>query len=276
MVLDPQKNKVTVGVLGCGWLGLALAKKLLDYGYVVRGSRRSQQGVNLLNNNGVEGYELLLDDTEVCGQIHFFNALDVLCICLPPGVRKNPNSDFVKKIVTLLPHLNKAQIKHILFTSSISVYGTLTGVVDENSQPVPQSRSAKQIWAVEKLLSKNFPKTLTVARLGGLIGDKRHPIYKLIKKINNPQGNTPINLIHRKDAVNALIHFIQKPFQKPVFNLVSPYHPSKQFYYCQIAKQWGVNIPQFTISQEKGKLISSQLLTEQYDFQFEVEKLLIE
>ena len=271
-----QYNDLTVGVLGCGWLGMPLAKKLLDLGYSVRGSRRSEQGVAFLEENGIQGYKLNVGNSEMRDQYHFFDHLDVLCICLPPGLRKNPNSNFLQKMEILIPYLSNAKIKHILYTSSISVYGDLTGIINETSPTEPTTQSGKQILATEKLLLKHFHKTLTIVRLGGLIGEDRHPLHILSKKESIPQGNSPINLIHQIDAVNALVQCIQKPFHKSIFNLVSPYHPSKEKYYTTLAKQWNIRLPRFLSSGDGAKQVSSQLLTDQYDFKFEVEKLLID
>lgn len=271
-----QNEKPSIGLLGCGWLGIALAQKLQKLGFDVRGSRTTTIGIAELQNKNIPAHQLLLSESGITGDLRFFDGIDVLVLCLPPGLRKNPSASFVCKIEALIPELQQYPIHHLVYMSSIGVYGSVTGKVDESVPPKPSTQSGKQILAVERLLLKHFPKQTTIGRLGGLIGDERHPLHALLQKDCFPNGNHPINLIHQDDAVNAFVKLIQRPFENSIVNLVSPYHPSKKEYYTAIAKQWHCNTPNFSLSQRSGKYICSQLLTAHYGFDFEVEKLLIE
>ena len=42
-----------VSILGCGWLGLPLAKALIGEGYTVKGSTTTPAKLNLLKEEGV-------------------------------------------------------------------------------------------------------------------------------------------------------------------------------------------------------------------------------
>ncbi|GIR81555.1 MAG: hypothetical protein CM15mP83_2810 [Flavobacteriaceae bacterium] len=48
-----------------------------------------------------------------------------------------------------------------------------------------------------------------IVRLGGLIGDDRHPVKQLAKLpiVHNPEA--PINLIHKTDAIGLLRYFLK-------------------------------------------------------------------
>ena len=50
----------TVAVLGCGWLGLPLAKALLAAGYQVAGTTTSPEQVPVLTAAGIEAHLLRL------------------------------------------------------------------------------------------------------------------------------------------------------------------------------------------------------------------------
>lgn len=45
----------TIGILGCGWLGVPLGKYLQQLDYTVKGSRTSESGVVELQKKGNRG-----------------------------------------------------------------------------------------------------------------------------------------------------------------------------------------------------------------------------
>ena len=130
-------GKTQLGILGCGWLGTALALELLRSEIPVKGSRTQIKGMTALNHLGIEGCVLSLGKTGIEGDLGFFEGLETLVIAIPPGLRKNPETNFVAKIDSLIVYLHKTTIKKIIFISSTSVYGSATGTIDELSTPVP-------------------------------------------------------------------------------------------------------------------------------------------
>ena len=43
-----------IALLGCGWLGMPLAKKLIRHGALVKGSVTSESGLEVLKQEGIE------------------------------------------------------------------------------------------------------------------------------------------------------------------------------------------------------------------------------
>jgi nucleoside-diphosphate-sugar epimerase len=269
-------RKARLGILGCGWLGTALALELLRSGIPVKGSRTQAERVTDLNQLGIEGRILSLSETGIEGDLSFFEGLQTLVIAIPPGLRKNPKANFIAKIDSLIAHLHKTAIEKIIFTSSTSVYGSATGIVDELSTPQPITTGGRQLLEVERRLLSSFPQETIIIRLGGLIGSDRHPIYQLQQRSQIDQASNPINLIHQTDAVAALISTIKHPKKKDCYNLVTPFHPTKVGYYTLLAEQWGMTLPNCVLSEVAPKKISSQSYTTDYLFSFVVDKLLIE
>ena len=73
-----------VGVMGCGWLGLPLALKLLEDGYSLKGTTTSESKLKLLEAEGIRGYRILLAQDAVVGPIdEFLHELDILVINVP-------------------------------------------------------------------------------------------------------------------------------------------------------------------------------------------------
>lgn len=48
-------------IIGCGWLGLPLAERLVAEGYTVKGSTTSVDKLSLLRQKGIDAYLLQLN-----------------------------------------------------------------------------------------------------------------------------------------------------------------------------------------------------------------------
>ena len=51
--------KTTVGIMGCGWLGLPLAQSLIEKGFNVKGTTTSFEKLSVLTNIGIESLSLI-------------------------------------------------------------------------------------------------------------------------------------------------------------------------------------------------------------------------
>ena len=61
-------QKETITILGCGWLGLPLAKALVKAGYSVKGSTTREENLETLREAGLEPFLVELDP-EVNGEV---------------------------------------------------------------------------------------------------------------------------------------------------------------------------------------------------------------
>ena len=91
-----MENK-RISILGCGWYGLALAKKLLTLGYEVKGSTTSEEKIGLLEKAGIVPYLVIIDPEEIEYEEFFFD-FDVLFIAIPPNSRSEQVTDDAVKI----------------------------------------------------------------------------------------------------------------------------------------------------------------------------------
>jgi nucleoside-diphosphate-sugar epimerase len=235
-----------IGVLGCGWLGLGLAQSYVADDFVVHGSRQSKKDADSLQKYGVHGFAIQISENHVSGNLsEFLHGISRLFLIFPPGIRKNPNRNFVAVIHQLLPHIHKSKVKEVVFTSSTGVYGPEQGIVTPNTAPQPHTESGRQLLEVESILRSQNGFSTQIVRLGGLLGGDRHPVKQLAKlpMVYNPEA--PINLIHKSDAI-GLVRFLadQAPWQN-IYNGVAPWHPTKQEFYEQAAKEMQLPSPKF-------------------------------
>ena len=276
-----------ISILGCGWLGLPLAKKLIEKGHSVNGSTTSENKLPILENAGIKPFIVILSEVEgalesesVSESITDFLAKsEILIIDIPPKLRGS-NADpsdssrkiFVEKIENLILFIEKSTVKNVLFVSSTAVYGNENGIVTEETNANPETESGKQLLLAETLLQKNQNFETTILRFGGLIGEDRHPVKFLAGKENLENPDAPVNLIHQNDCIGIIEEIIKQSKWNEVYNAVAPFHPSREEYYTQQAKNHNLVLP--TFSTEKSnikKVISSEKITNSLSYQFRLE-----
>ena len=276
-----QEKRKKISILGIGWLGFPLAKKLIEFGYEVKGSTTSENKLDLLQANDIQPFQIELSEKEIKGNMEaFLNDSEFLIIDIPPKLRSNPTENFVEKIKLLTSYIEKSTVKNVLFVSSTSVYADTFPIaeIDENSIPNPDSESGKQLLQTEAFLLSNENFQTIILRFGGLIGEDRHPIKFLAGKTNVENPDAPINMIHQEDCVAIIIEMLKQAQHDSdavnnIFNAVAPQHPTRKDYYTKKALELNLPLPTFAENSEsKGKIISSEKLENilKYSFQKEI------
>ena len=257
-----------VSILGCGWLGFPLAKKLIDNGFEVKGSTTTENKLAVLKSNKIVPYLLELTEHKISECISdFFFFFDILIIDIPPGLRKiteaTSEKTFVAKIENLIPFIEKSTIKKVLFISSTSVYDDTAAIptVTEKTVLNPNTESGKQLVEVENLLRNNSNFQTTIIRFGGLLGEDRNIVKMLTGKNNVANPKAPINLIHQEDCIEIICEILKQNCWNETFNAVVPNHPTRKNYYTEKAKQFHLTAPLFNENETNiGKIVSSEKL----------------
>ena len=267
------KNKMTkISILGCGWLGLPLAKALLKKKFHVNGSTTTVEKLDVLKDEGINPFlidiPLSIDDenhgvdTFSDAMITFLQGSETLIIDIPPKLRGDlaaaNEKTFVKKIETLIPFIEKSTVQNVLFVSSTSAYGEGQLTVTELTLPQPDTESGKQLVEAEQLLRDNTNFKTTLVRFGGLIGADRQPGKYLAGRENLENPDAPVNLIHQEDCIGIILKIIEMNSWNEIFNAVSSFHPSREHYYKQKATELNLALPKFDHSKKStGKLIKN-------------------
>lgn len=266
-----------ISILGCGWLGLPLAKALLVNRFSVKGSTTSEEKFSTLKSFGIDPFLISLDSKSINGDIEdFLRGSETLIIDIPPQLRRKSDDSstvnekvFVEKIKTLIPYIEKSAIENVLFVSSTSVYGNVDGTITEETIPKPDTESGKQLLEAELLLQNNLSFKTTVLRFGGLIGEDRNPVKFLAGKQNLENPNAPINFIHQQDCIGIILKIIELESWGEIYNGVSPFHPTRQAYYTQKATELNLPLPEFDYSKTVAeKLILSDKATSILGYSF--------
>jgi nucleoside-diphosphate-sugar epimerase len=259
-----------ISILGCGWLGMPLAKHLLQKGYSIKGSTTTETKLELLQNEGITPFLISLKANDI-PRIHdaFLENSEILIINIPPGLKGSSGENFVAKMESFIPYIEKSSVKKVIFVSSTSVYADKNEIVSEETVPNPETESGKQLFIVENLLLKNTNFQTTILRFGGLIGKDRHPITFLAGRNNLENPDAPINLIHQQDCIEIILKIIENEIWNTIFNAVAPFHPSRKKYYTKKAEELNLVPPQFNENQPSvGKTISSNKLIAVLNYEF--------
>ncbi len=264
---------MNIAIIGLGWLGLPLAKQFVKKGHLISGSTTSEEKIELLSNTSISTYKVILNENNVEGDIEACLAnCDILVLNTPPGLRRNPESNYVNKIKSLLPHIEKSAIQKVLYISSTSVFkdGFPFPTITNDTKPNAETNAGIQIKTVEKLLTSNPSFDTTILRFSGLVADDRHPARMMSRRSNIHNAEAPVNLIHRNDCIGIIEQIIEQEVWGTTLNASYPDHPTKEAYYHKICIKMGYNTPDFSKEGvSNGKIIDGNAIevTLNYSYQ---------
>ena len=258
-----------ISILGCGWLGLPLAHFLIQKGLIVKGSATSEEKVQLLKKQGIQGFKISATEEEVLGDISgFLEGSEILYINFPPKRIPNIEEIYPKQLQEILNFVKPEQ--KIIFISSTSVYQNTNGIVEESIEIKPEKASGIALQKCEELL-KNSPNSTTIIRFSGLIGKNRLPGRFLAKKKNLQNGDSPINVIHQEDCIGLIHEVISQNYWNEIINGCSDEHPLRREYYTLAAKNIGLTPPTFMKEEEEAisfKIVSNTKSKTDLNFQY--------
>ena len=259
-----------ISILGCGWLGLPLAKSLLQNGFSIKGSTTSLGKISQLESDGITPFLVRLEEQQISASVADFLAdSQILIINIPPKLRGGSTENFVAKITTLLPFIENSTVEKVLFVSSTSVYGEDNEFVSEVTVLNPDTEGGRQLAIVENVLQKNSRFQTTILRFGGLISDERNPVRFLSGRQNIENPDAPINLIHQDDCIGIIEKIIGLNSWDETYNAVAPFHPTRQEYYTQKAIELNLALPKFAaLNTIVGKTILNNKVIEVLDYSF--------
>ncbi|ACF14677.1 NAD-dependent epimerase/dehydratase [Chloroherpeton thalassium ATCC 35110] len=267
-------SKRKVSILGCGWLGQALAATLIDAGVQVRGSARTCEQARRLTALGIQGFALVLAPDLQGEHIDEFFESDTLIISLSPQRnREDTEAVFLSQISALSEAVRRSAVREAVFISSTSVYPARRQALTEADAANPDSPSGKALLAAENLLLAQTAFQTAVVRFGGLIGYDRHPLRSLRADGFRRDPNLPLNVIHRDDAVRVILEILRQGKWGEALNACCPVHPLRRDYYTKAFRLSGKpepDFPDFPNERETAvpKIVSSRKLISSLNFKF--------
>lgn len=249
-------NDKSISILGCGWLGKALAKHLIKNGYKVKGSTTTKSKKAELTSAGIDPYLINISNFKKGNQRFFKSQYFIICI----------TSKSVDNFKNLADEIKNSPIKNVIFISSTSVYKNTSTIVTENDV---NALNTSPLLQIEKLFLNDTSFKTTILRFGGLFGYERRPgnFFNSGKVVPDP--DTFVNLIHRDDCIRIIERIIEKDIWNEVFNCCANTHPTKRDFYTKAAIDIGNSPPELAKKSTTGyKIISSEKLKKRLNFNF--------
>lgn len=263
-------NRESVSILGCGWLGLPLAKRLMAEGHPVKGSTTTIRRQEELDAAGVESYLIDLNEHVSTNRLKQFLATDILVIDVPPSKVDGQMGDYVDRMRMIAVAAAENGVDKVLFISSTSVYPKNNETVDEYTLLHPKRKNGRALVGTENALHNHPYFQTTVLRFGGLIGYDRVPHKFLAFVANQKHAYDRLNLVHRDDAVAAMETVIYQEAWGETFNVVADYAPTRQAYYEHAAELLNAFPPAMTTDEPPTfKVVSNRKIKETLNFTFQ-------
>lgn len=259
---------MSISIIGCGWLGQALASALLAEDFQVLASYQSQATLEKLNRLNIPATQLALpitanifgvkNNADIAGVDNALFQHDVLVIAIPPQLKKG-RLDYPLKIQQLVKLAELGQTKKIILLNTTAIYNGLVGEIDESKALNLSAEKVETLLAAEQAVLA-FSKQVHILRLAGLVGPNRHPGKFLQAERFFKNASAQVNLVHQTDVVNIIKMLIKGKAQavSKIYNVVSSTKVSRKDYYQKTAKAMGLAEPQF--EQEQVSVVGKQVV----------------
>lgn len=202
-----MSSGMKIVIVGCGYVGGALAARARAAGHEVWGLRRSSTVAPAPGVHMVQG-----DVTSGSGLSALPRDADALVYAVSPEERteaayRAAYPEGVRRV------LEEASFARFVLVSSTAVYGEVPdGIVDESTPVEPRGSAAEQIVAAEKLVLMSGPSAVVV-RASGIYGPGRQGLFERVRRGSAVSPVEPVytNRIHRDDLAGILLFLLERP-----------------------------------------------------------------
>lgn len=255
-------------IVGAGWVGAPLAAHLSRHGHSVVATKTSQQGVEALKEQQINGHVFYFgEQTDTVSQLYSLmleNHIEIVIGSFPPGFRKGSGQAYAQHWQQLAEASQKANIKKLIMVSSTTVYPEKPSTIDENdaalhltTQGSPHAFSDNatiMLTAEQAVIDSGID--YTILRFSGLIGPNRHP-SRFASKLKQVSSQAPANMLHLDDAIRA-VDFAITQLHNQVVNVTTPNTVSKAEFYAAALKSANSKEPLPPIVDTPDKRVSSE------------------
>ncbi|GAB7009986.1 NAD-dependent epimerase/dehydratase family protein [Halorubrum trueperi] len=243
-----------VVVVGCGYVGLELARQLAECDHDVTGVRRSDAGLDAIESIGVDAVRA--DATERSSLTALPDA-DAVVFAASSGGRgaAAAREVYVEGLRNVIGEYGErpSEPDRLVYTSSTGVYGDHDGGwVDEDTPIDPTTEKTRVLAEAERTALETAAGAGidgTVARFAGLYGPDR---YRLDRYIDGPVTAGYLNMVHRDDAAGAVRYLLEVDHARGETVLVVDDEPvDKHAFADWLADECGVPRPEKRSKRER-------------------------
>jgi nucleoside-diphosphate-sugar epimerase len=262
-------------IIGCGYVGLSLGRKLVSGGYKVDGLRRSSDADDEMRDAGITPVHADITATLASLQTNYDYVVN-LASSTRGGVDEY-RSVYLSGTTRILEWLQNHPPKRYIYTSSTSVYAQHDGswVTEENSAN-PGSETSKILRATEDVILNQNHIPSIILRTSGIYGPGRGHLYKQFLKgeaLLREDGENYINMVHVDDVAGA-IHRCFDSGSTGIYNLTDDEPVTQRAFFSWLAAKLNKPFPPSAPADPKrkrgltDKRVSNAKLKSQTDYVF--------
>ncbi|WP_396610428.1 SDR family oxidoreductase [Haloferax sp. S1W] len=243
-----------VAILGCGYVGLELARGLVADDHEVWGVRRSDDGLDAVSDTGAEAVRADVTDPESLSAVP---DVDHVVFAASSGGRgaDAARTVYVDGLRAAIDHFAARDDApdRLVYTSSTGVYGDHGGDFVDEETPLDPTTDKTRVLAEAERVAREYAAEKgidgTVARFAGLYGPDR---YRLDRYLTGPVTEGYLNMVHRDDAAGAVKFFIAEDCARDDVVLVVDDEPvSKHDFADWLADECSVPRPEKRTKEER-------------------------
>lgn len=258
-----QKLPEAVMIFGCGYVGAALAKILMEAGVRVGALTRNVEKASQLKNLGLS--EVVVGNLHQSAwhqQISDSYDAVVNCVSSAGGGLEGYRRSYVEGQQSIIEWARGKTIRRYVYTGSTSVYPQDGGVtVDESADTSTASPTGQLLLESEQVLvdASDSLDAWYVLRLAGIYGPERHYLMDLLRSGETTisgVGDYFLNLIHRDDIVSAICTLLtqKSSWNSGIYNLADDSPSTKAELVQWLAKRLNKPLPRFDPAQVSPRL----------------------
>jgi len=237
-------------IIGCGYVGMALATRLRDLGHEVWALRRSHGSVDSASAVGIKFLQADITLPATLSSLPSIFDWVVNCVSSSHGGAEDYRVVYVEGMRNLLEWLGPTPPQKFVYTSSTGVYGQTDGsVVNEASTTVPVASTARILVEAEQVLLEAARRDGfhgVVLRVAGIYGPGRGFWFKQF--VNGEariegDGARVLNSIHLEDVVGSIVAALEQGMPGRIYNAADD-QPSTQLEFFQwLSQRLGKPLP---------------------------------
>ncbi|AWL77504.1 Rossmann-fold NAD(P)-binding domain-containing protein [Capnocytophaga canimorsus] len=245
-----------IGIIGCGWLGLHLAKHFASENKVFTTTTSVEKQITL-QTMGFEATQIFFPEEHTLEKTKIWECLQELetIIITIPFSKNTDIKRLENKFQNMLRFISNYN-KSIFLMSSIGIYPQVEQPISEHTFQDEQLH--QNMLYIENQFKKQFPQ-INILRLGGLMGGTR-----MLSKYKVSNLDQAVNHVHYEDVCLIVKKMILKHFVGKTYNIVAPLHPTKK----QIIDYQNKIIDNYSPITNQGRIILGTLCSQELDYQY--------
>lgn len=247
-------------ILGCGYVGQALARRYRQRGEPVTGVVRSDESAAAVAAAGAEPLQLDLTQDDLTSLA--LAGERVFHLAPPPN--EGDGDALTAHLIDTFDRTGPP--RRLVYIGTTGVYGDCGGAwVDESREPKPTAGRALRRWDAEERLrqwSRRSGAELVVLRVAGIYACDRLPLARIrsgqpvVRADEAPWSNR----IHAEDLVSVCERAMDQAPAAALYNVCDGHPSTMTDYFCQVADAAGLpRPPQIPLAEADGRVSAGML-----------------